>query len=64
MAISLAERRDVAADSMKLPLYNVGKKSWSQLAASRFGFENRSHDGKYLYAEGYSNPESGAPWNW
>ena len=24
-----------------------------QLAASRFGFENWSHDGKYLYAEDY-----------
>jgi len=43
----------LSADSTKLMLYDTGKKSWTQLAASRFGFENWSHDGKYLYAEDY-----------
>ena len=41
-------------DSTKLMLYDVKKKSWRQLAVSQFGFENWSHDGKYLYAEDYS----------
>jgi eukaryotic-like serine/threonine-protein kinase len=45
----------LSADSTKLMLYDVQKKSWSQLAASKFGFENWSHDGKYLYAEDYSD---------
>jgi Tol biopolymer transport system component len=36
-------------------LYDMEKKSWTQLAVSRFGFENWSHDGKYLYAEDYSD---------
>jgi hypothetical protein len=31
------------------------KKSWTQLAVSLFGFENWSHDGKYLYAEDCSD---------
>jgi len=44
----------LSADSTKLMLYDREKKSWSQLASSRFGFENWSHDGKYLYAEDYS----------
>ncbi len=43
----------LSADSTKLMLYDVEKKSWTQLAESRFGFENWSHDGKYLYAEDY-----------
>jgi serine/threonine protein kinase/Tol biopolymer transport system component len=43
----------LSADSTKLMLYDINKKSWTQLAASRFGFENWSHDGKYLYAEDY-----------
>ena len=43
----------LSADSTKLMLYDTGKKSWTQLATSRFGFENWSHDGKYLYAEDY-----------
>jgi Tol biopolymer transport system component len=43
----------LSADSTKLMLYDTGKKSWTQLAASRFGFENWSHDGKFLYAEDY-----------
>jgi serine/threonine protein kinase/Tol biopolymer transport system component len=45
----------LSADSTGLMLYDMGKKSWSQLAVSRFGFENWSHDGKYLYAEDYSD---------
>jgi serine/threonine protein kinase/Tol biopolymer transport system component len=43
----------LSADSTKLMIYDVEKKSWAQLAASRFGFENWSHDGKYIYAEDY-----------
>jgi serine/threonine protein kinase/Tol biopolymer transport system component len=45
----------LSADSTKLMLYDTEKKSWKQLAVSRFGFENWSHDGKYLYAEDYSD---------
>jgi serine/threonine protein kinase/Tol biopolymer transport system component len=45
----------LSADSTKLMLYDMEKKGWTQLAASRFGFENWSHDGKYLYAEDYSD---------
>jgi eukaryotic-like serine/threonine-protein kinase len=45
----------LSADSTKLMLYDTAKKSWEQLAVSRFGFENWSHDGKSLYAEDYSN---------
>ena len=45
----------LSADSTKLMLYDMEKKSWTQLAVSRFGFENWSHDGKYLYAEDYSD---------
>jgi serine/threonine protein kinase/Tol biopolymer transport system component len=45
----------LSADSTKLALYDVEKKSWRQLAVSRFGFENWSRDGKYLYAEDYSD---------
>jgi len=45
----------LSADSTKLMLYDSAKKSWSQLALARFGFENWSHDGKYLYAEDYSD---------
>ena len=45
----------LSADSTKLMLYDMDKKSWRQLAVSRFGFENWSHDGKYLYAEDYSD---------
>ena len=43
----------LSADSTKLMVYDVEKKSWTQLADSRFAFENWSHDGKYLYAEDY-----------
>jgi serine/threonine protein kinase/dipeptidyl aminopeptidase/acylaminoacyl peptidase len=43
----------LSADSTKLMLYEVEKKKWSQLAESRFAFENWSHDGKYIYAEDY-----------
>ncbi len=45
----------LSADSTKLMLYDTEKKSWTQLAVARFGFENWSHDGKYLYAEDYSD---------
>ena len=45
----------LSADSTKLMLYDMEKKSWTQLAVSLFGFENWSHDGKYLYAEDYSD---------
>jgi serine/threonine protein kinase/Tol biopolymer transport system component len=45
----------LSGDSTKLMLYDTEKKIWSQLAVSRFGFENWSHDGKYLYAEDYSD---------
>jgi len=45
----------LSTDSTKLMLYTMEKKSWTQLALSRFGFENWSHDGKYLYAEDYSD---------
>jgi serine/threonine protein kinase/Tol biopolymer transport system component len=45
----------LSADSTKMMLYDMEKKSWTQLAVSRFGFENWSHDGKYLYAEDYSD---------
>ena len=45
----------LSADSTKLMLYDTEKKSWTQLAVARFGFENWSRDGKYLYAEDYSD---------
>ena len=43
----------LSADSTKLMLYDVQRKNWTQLANSRFAFENWSHDGKYVYAEEY-----------
>jgi serine/threonine protein kinase/Tol biopolymer transport system component len=45
----------LSEDSTKLMIYDLQKKSWTPLAVSRFGFENWSHDGKYLYAEDYSD---------
>jgi Tol biopolymer transport system component len=45
----------LSSDSTKLMLYDMEKKSWAQLAVSKFGFENWSRDGKYLYAEDYSD---------
>jgi eukaryotic-like serine/threonine-protein kinase len=45
----------LSADSTKLMLYDMEKKTWSPLAVSRFGFENWSHDGKSLFAEDYSD---------
>ena len=45
----------LSADSTKLMLYDLQKKTWTPLAVSRFGFENWSHDGQYLYAEDYSD---------
>jgi Tol biopolymer transport system component len=44
-----------SADSTKLMLYDLGNKSWTPLASSRFAFENWSHDSKYLYTEDYSD---------
>jgi Tol biopolymer transport system component len=43
----------LSADSTKMMLYDMGKKRWAALAVSRFGFENWSRDGKYIYAEDY-----------
>jgi serine/threonine protein kinase len=45
----------LSADSTKLMLYDTEKKNWTQLALSRLGFENWSHDGRFLYAEDYSD---------
>jgi Tol biopolymer transport system component len=45
----------LSADSTQLMLYDMTKKTWTQLAVARFGFENWSHDGKYLYAEDYAD---------
>jgi eukaryotic-like serine/threonine-protein kinase len=45
----------LSANSTQLMLYDMAKKSWTQLAVARFGFENWSHDGKYLYAEDYAD---------
>ncbi|HUJ96340.1 MAG TPA: protein kinase [Terriglobales bacterium] len=45
----------LSADSTKLMLYDVETKKWSQLATATFGFENWSREGKYLYAEDYSD---------
>jgi serine/threonine protein kinase/Tol biopolymer transport system component len=43
----------LSADSTKLMVYDAEKATWTQLADSRFAFENWSHDGKFLYAEEY-----------
>ncbi|MGA7295445.1 MAG: protein kinase [Terriglobales bacterium] len=43
----------LSSDSAKLLLYDFAKKTWSPLATSRFGYENWSRDGSYLYAEDY-----------
>ncbi|MFY9682831.1 MAG: protein kinase [Candidatus Sulfotelmatobacter sp.] len=45
----------LSADSTKLMVYDVENKKWTPLAVSRFGFESWSHDGKYIYAEDYSD---------
>ena len=45
----------LSSNSTKLMLYDFETKKWSQLATSKFAFENWSHDGKYLYAEDYSD---------
>ena len=45
----------LSLDSTKMLLYDVDKKTWLPLATSRFGYENWSHDGNYLYAEDYSD---------
>ena len=33
----------------------IRRAAWKELAAARFGFETWSRDGKYLYAEDYSD---------
>jgi Tol biopolymer transport system component len=43
----------LSSDSTKLLLYDFAKNTWLPLATSRFGYENWSHDGSYLYAEDY-----------
>jgi eukaryotic-like serine/threonine-protein kinase len=43
----------LSADSTRLMIYDIEKKSWRQVAESRFAFENWSHDGKNLVAEDY-----------
>jgi eukaryotic-like serine/threonine-protein kinase len=45
----------LSADSTKLMLYDVEKKSWKELAVARFAFESWSRDGRYLYTEDYSD---------
>jgi len=45
----------LSSDSSKLMLYDVARKSWSTLATSLYGYENWSRDGKYLYAEDFSD---------
>jgi Tol biopolymer transport system component len=43
----------LSLDSSTLLLYDLAQKTWSTLATSRFGYENWSRDGHYLYAEDY-----------
>ncbi len=43
----------LSADSARLMVYDTARKSWVQIAESRFAYENWSHDGKYIYAEEY-----------
>jgi Tol biopolymer transport system component len=38
-----------SSDAKKLMLYNFATKTWSELAQGGFGFENWSHDDKYIY---------------
>jgi Tol biopolymer transport system component len=45
----------LSLDSTRMLLYDFGTKTWLPLATSRFGYENWSHDGSYLYAEDYSD---------
>jgi serine/threonine protein kinase/Tol biopolymer transport system component len=45
----------LSLDSTKMLLYDINKKTWFPLATSKFGYENWSHDGNYLYAEDYSD---------
>ena len=45
----------LSADSTKLMLYDTEEKNWKELAVAKFGFENWSRDGKFLYAEDYSD---------
>jgi Tol biopolymer transport system component/predicted Ser/Thr protein kinase len=43
----------LSSDSSKLLLYDFARKTWAPLATSKFGYENWSHDGSYIYAEDY-----------
>jgi len=43
----------LSSDSTKLLLYDFARKTWLPLATSKFGYENWSHDGSYIYAEDY-----------
>src|ERR1700691_604854 len=43
----------LSSDSTKLLLYDFARKTWAPLATSKFGYENWSHDGSYIYAEDY-----------
>ena len=36
-------------------LYDTTRKTWSTLATALYGYENWSRDGKYLYAEDFSD---------
>lgn len=45
----------LSSDSTKLMLFDFEKQKWSQIAVAKFGFENWSRDGKYLYAEDYAD---------
>jgi eukaryotic-like serine/threonine-protein kinase len=43
----------LSSDSTRLLLYDFARKAWLPLATSKFGYENWSHDGSYIYAEDY-----------
>jgi hypothetical protein len=45
----------LSSNSSKLMIYDVAKKTWSTLATALYGYENWSRDGKYLYAEDFSD---------
>jgi eukaryotic-like serine/threonine-protein kinase len=44
----------LSADSKKLMLYEFATRQWSQLAQATFGYDNWSHDSRYIYLEDYS----------
>jgi Tol biopolymer transport system component len=45
----------LSSDSTRLLLYSFEKNQWSELAQAKLGFETWSRDGKYLFAEDYSD---------